>query len=137
MRKFKVKLRRPFGIPKDCFRRTSLSGFTLIEVMVALVILSLVAGSLSMSVSQATKNIGQSKQHQFAAWVAHNQLSLYMLKALNRNSEKKNFGGFKFTWNITKAPTDTENFNKITVAVANVKTPDYLLANIIAFKDES
>ena len=96
-------------------------GFTLIEVMVALVILSLVAGSLSIAVSQSTRNLGQAKQHQFAAWVAHNQLSLYSLQKGKRLSGESHFGGIDFNWKITKTATDTANFNKLTIEVANTK----------------
>ena len=52
------------------------TGFTLIEVMVSLLILSVVVGALSFAMTQSTRNIGQLKQRQYALWVAQKQPKL-------------------------------------------------------------
>ncbi|MCJ8341004.1 MAG: type II secretion system minor pseudopilin GspI [Pseudomonadales bacterium] len=112
------------------------SGFTLIEVMVALMILSIVVTALSLAVSQSTNNIGRLKQHQFAAWVAHNQISLYMLDAQPESSGSSQFAGGKYLWKITSSNTDTAKFYRLRVTVAAAAEPDYLLADLSAFKGE-
>jgi len=112
------------------------SGFTLIEVMVSLMILSIVVTALTLAVSQSTNNIGQLKQHQFAAWVAHNQLSLYLLERESESKGSSEFAGGKFLWNITKSNTDTANFYRLRITVATSTEPDYTLAYITAFKGD-
>ncbi len=111
-------------------------GFTLIEVMVSLMILSVVVTALTLAVSQSTNNMGQLKQHQFAAWVAHNQISLYLLNAQPENTGTSQFAGGEYRWKITKSNTDTANFYRLRVTVASQSEPDYILADISAFKGE-
>lgn len=113
------------------------AGFTLIEVMVALLILSVVVGALSFAVTQSTGNIGQLKQRQFALWVAQNKLNLHLIGAQSGTQGESNFAGIDYLWKISTANTDTKNFNKITINVANKKVPGYSLAELVAFKDES
>jgi len=119
------------------FKSLQHAGFTLIEVMVALLILSVVVGALSFAVTQSTRNIGQLKQRQFALWVAQNNLNLHLIGAQSGTQGESNFAGINFLWKISRSNTDTKNFNKITIKVANKKVPDYSLAQLIAFKDES
>ena len=111
-------------------------GFTLIEVMVSLMILSIVVTALTLAVSQSTNNMGQLKQHQFAAWVAHNQISLYLLDAQPENSGTSQFAGGKYRWKITRSNTDTANFYRLRVTVSSQAEPEYILADISAFKAE-
>jgi len=119
------------------FKSRQQAGFTLIEVMVALLILSVVVGALSFAMTQSTRNIGQLKQRQFALWVAQNKLNLHLIGAQSGTQGESNFAGINFLWKISRSNTDTKNFNKITIDVANKKVPEYLLAQLIAFKDES
>lgn len=50
------------------------SGFTLLEVLVALGILAIALGAITQSVSQATSNIGYLRDKTFAHWVAMNRV---------------------------------------------------------------
>jgi general secretion pathway protein I len=109
-------------------------GFTLLEVMMALVIFSLVAVSLSMAVSQSTKNISILQYHQFAAWVAHNQLSLYQLDPQTSLTGTSLFAGNEFAWKMEVAATETAKFNKVTIEVTRTTQPEYVLANVMAFR---
>jgi len=119
------------------FKSRKHAGFTLIEVMVALLILSIVVSALSFAMTQSTRNIAQLKQRQFALWVAQNTLNSHVIGAQPRTQGESNFAGINFLWEISRANTDTKNFKKITINVANKKAPEYSLAQLIAFKDES
>jgi len=105
--------------------------------MVALFILSAVVGALSFAVTQSTSNIGQLKQRQFALWVAQNNLNLHLIGAHSDNQGESTFAGGKYLWQVSESNTDTKNFKKIVIKVASIKTPEYLLAELIAFKDVS
>lgn len=50
------------------------SGFTLLEVLVALGILAIALGAIIQSVSQATSNIGYLRDKTYAHWVAMNRV---------------------------------------------------------------
>jgi len=50
------------------------SGFTLLEVLVALGILAIALGAIIQSISQATSNIGYLRDKTFAHWVAMNRV---------------------------------------------------------------
>ncbi|EPJ55682.1 MAG: hypothetical protein OFPI_02920 [Osedax symbiont Rs2] len=111
-------------------------GFTLIEVMVSLMILSIVVSALSLAVSQSTNNMGQLKQQQFAAWVAHNQISLYLLETQPETTGTSQFGGGNYRWQITSSNTDTANFYRLHITVTRQGQPNYILADLSAFKGE-
>ncbi len=50
------------------------SGFTLLEVLVALGILAIALGAIIQSISQATSNIGYLRDKTYAHWVAMNRV---------------------------------------------------------------
>ncbi len=109
-------------------------GFTLIEVMTALVILSITVTALSSAVSQSTNNISQLKQKQFANWVAHNQMSLYMLGELESVQGSSRFADINYRWKLQVSNTQTANFNKIELTVTTEANPEYTQASITAYK---
>ena len=117
--------------------RATQRGFTLIEVMVSLLILSSEVGALSLAVSESTKNIGELKSRKFAGWVAQNTLNSHLLKALSNSSGNTEFAGIEYHWQITTSNTDTEHFNKIQIKVTQQSRPKYILADLITFVDES
>lgn len=112
------------------------TGFTLLEVMVALVIFVLVAAALSRAAAQSTNNLSALKDHQFARWVAHNQLSLYRLKISSELAGESQFAGVMYQYKIQVSQTDTVNFNKINIVISKASAPDYSLANINAYQWE-
>ncbi len=109
-------------------------GFTLIEVLISLMILSITVTTLSSAVSQSTNNVSFLKQKQFANWVAHNQMSLFLLGDKSETQGKKRFAGIDFIWAIQKSETQTKNFNKITLNVTSPNKDNYTLATITAFQ---
>lgn len=109
-------------------------GFTLLEVMVALFILGMVAGAMSRSAGQATRNIQQLELHQHAVWVANNQLALILLGSESQHDGEKSFAGYNFYWKAAISSTPLERFSKVTVKVSAKGNRDYLLAELVGFK---
>ncbi len=93
-------------------------GFTLVEVLVALVIFAIAATALVSSVSNATAQLGRLEERQFAALVAHNRMSGFYLNGIppERLGRDKN-GGREFEWRVATYTTDTPQIIRVEVAV--------------------
>ena len=109
-------------------------GFTLIEVLTALMILSITVTALSTAASQSTRNVTELRQKQFANWLAHNQMTLYLLGRLSQNQGQKRYAGIDYYWDIKTSNTQTANFRKVTINIASPLAKDYTLATAIAFQ---
>jgi general secretion pathway protein I len=59
--------------------RRAAAGFTLLEVMVALVVLALALGALVQAGADYTRNQAYLRDRTFAEWVARNQLAIVQL----------------------------------------------------------
>ena len=109
-------------------------GFTLIEVLTALMILSITVIALSTAASQSTRNVSQLRQKQFANWIAHNQMSLYLLGRSSQNQGQKRYAGIDYFWEIKTSSTQTANFRKVTINISSLAAKDYTLATTTAFQ---
>jgi general secretion pathway protein I len=83
-------------------------GFTLVEVLVALVIVAFGAGALMSTLTSAADNIGHLRDKSFAEWIALNQISEQRL-ALARPSTGEASGDVEFAgqrWRWQRVVTD-------------------------------
>lgn len=105
--------------------RTSLSnakqkGFSLIEVLVALLILGLVLGATSQLVGSALTTVSALETNTMASWVALNQISLAQLNKASEgesNGETK-MAGRTWYWRQTITPTPEKDLLEIVVEVS-------------------
>ena len=72
-------------------KRYSARGFTLLEVLVAFLILSLTMGVLMRIVSQSIRSLDTAEQHQIALQMAESKL-VEVLAELSRDSRRKDDG---------------------------------------------
>ncbi len=81
-------------------------GFTLLEIMVALMIFATAAVALSKSLSEATVSTGELEKRQFADLLANNLLIDILREGYgNHNAGAETLAGFDFTW--TRVVSDT------------------------------
>ena len=98
-------------------------GFTLLEVMIALVIMSLALSSLIVSMSTNSRNLAHLKELTSAEWVAANVISKARLKLIDLGSSQSYQEGTELMFNkdyryvAYKVPTDNEYVSKIIVSV--------------------
>ena len=93
-------------------------GFTLLEVMVALVIFATAAVALSKSLSASANNVGEIEQRQFADLVAHNVLVDILRDGYgNTNSGKVSLAGFDFRWQRNVEQTPHPDIRRVDVEV--------------------
>jgi general secretion pathway protein I len=104
-----------------------LLGFTLIEVIVALVVIALGMLGVIQAVSQTASNSGYLRDKTIAHWVAMNRLTEIRLQksapAVDKTSDEVEMAGrrWKWTMNVTQSPVETIRRIDISVRPAEAK----------------
>jgi general secretion pathway protein I len=117
-----------------CSRRT---GFTLVEVLVALAIVSIALLASLRAVGQGTNEIAESRARLLGGWVAENLLAeqrargdwlpLGILRGTGRE------GGLEFGWREEIAATPNSAFRRVEVFVFAAPEESRTLAHLTAF----
>ena len=118
--------------------RVGKGGFTLIEVMVALLILASGMLAAILSVSQAASNGGYLRERTMAHWIAMNRLTEARLQKnappISKTSDEVEMGGRKWKWTMNVTQTQVETMRRIDVEVRPVEAPENSrLASITGF----
>ena len=122
-------------------RRIIQKGFTLLEIMIALAIFTVVASALVRNASQAVKQTGIIQERTLGYWIAENHLN--QMRALPRNEE--NFPGlgsdrFSVTmagqeWEVVMDVEATENADMHRIIVSVFRPDDSAndIAELVGF----
>lgn len=96
-------------------------GFTLIEVLIALVILAIALAAAARAANIATVGAEESKLRTLATWVAQNRIALLTASrsfpASGTATGKSTMAGIEFEWQQTASDTPNAAFSKIEVNV--------------------
>ena len=100
----------------------SLKAFTLLEVMVALVVISVTMGAIITSAGSSAAVASRLKEKTVASWVAQNQIALYRAKKTWTNSTSNTNGkvemlGVEWQWEMKVDKTEDPMLRKIDVDV--------------------
>ena len=99
-------------------------GFTLVEVMVALMIVAVAVSSLLFQMMSTINNTAYLREQTIAHWVALNQLELVYME--NRQSNRlitrersgtEEMAGAEWFWTIKPVKTANDNFIQLVVSV--------------------
>lgn len=107
-------------------RRT---GFTLIEVMVALVIVSLSLAAVAASMGQMIDTANTMRDRTFASWIAQNKIAEMRLAGVipevGESSGEVDYANTSWAWTAEVSETGVENLLKVdvTVSYAGVDAP--------------
>ncbi len=97
-------------------------GFTLIEVMVALVIVALSLGAITASVSQMADAAITMQQRTWANWIAHNQITEMRLANVvpdvTETEGEVSYAGQEWLWTAVVSETGVENLFRVDVTVS-------------------
>jgi general secretion pathway protein I len=132
----------------------NLRGFTLIEVLVALLIVALGMGAAFKALNSAAENTIQMRERTFAAWVGFNQLATVRLKAgspVNGKQERDvEFAGSRWHWQQTIEDLQLPGVKRITIRIRHAdddkagagskqsaSARDYWLATVVGFHGDA
>lgn len=113
-------------------------GFTLIEVLAALVIVALGMMAVIQAVSQTASNSTYLREKTIAHWVALNQLTETRLKQtppeIDETSDEVEMAGRTWRWTMTVSQTPVETMRRIDVTVRPAEADeDSSMASITGF----
>ena len=110
---------------KQCFSTKNQTGFTLLEVMVALLIVAISLGGAVKVIGNAAANSTRMSNKTFANWVALNQIAeLRISKSWPKLGEVKGdaeMSGRKWAWSQQAIKTDDDNIRRIELSVWSEK----------------
>ncbi len=112
-------------------------GFTLVEVLVALAIVSIALLAALRAAGQATNAVGELRLRLFAGWVAENRLAEHRARGdwlplgIGRGTQSQ--GGAEFTWREEVIATPNPAFRRIDVFVSAPAEESRALARLTGF----
>lgn len=112
------------GVGALAHRNRRRSGFTLLELMVALAILAIALSAVMRAVGAATNNVDELRVRTLAGWVADNRLAEHRARRdwlpVGRLEGQVEQGGVKFRWAEEIQATPNANFRRVEVSVWSV-----------------
>ena len=128
-------------------------GFTLVEVLVALVIVAFGMGAVLAALSSAAESVMRLREQSFAEWVGFNQLATTRLKAtvppVGTTSGDIEFAATHWQWQQTVTKMDIPGLMRITIRVrsataaqkaapgAKGSANDTYLATVMGFRGDA
>ena len=112
-------------------------GFTLVEVLVALAIISIALMAALRAAGQGTNNVGELRSRLLAGWVAENRLAEHRARedwlplGIQRGTESQ--GGFEFGWREEVIATPNPAFRRVDVLVFTNNEESHSLAHLAGF----
>jgi general secretion pathway protein I len=117
-----------------CARR---AGFTLVEVLVALAIISIALMSALRAAGQGTNNVGELRSRLLAGWVAENLLAEHRARGdwlpLGIQRGAGHEGGVDFAWREEIIATPNAAFRRVDVRVFATAEESQSLAHLAGF----
>ena len=119
------------------YRRNRLRGFTLVEVLVALAIVSIALMAALRAAGQATNASGELRLRLFAGWVAENRLAEHRARVdwlppgIARGTQSQ--GGVELAWREEVIATPNSAFRRVDVFVSQPAQESRSLARLTGF----
>ena len=118
-------------------RRAERSGFTLIEVLVALAIVSIALLAALRAAGQGATGAEELRRRTLAAWIVQDALTEHrargewLAQGVNRGTVRQ--GGIDFAWREEVTPTPNSAFRRVDVAVFRSGDESSVLAKLTGF----
>ena len=112
-------------------------GFTLVEALVAVAIISIALMSALRVAGQGTNNVGELRSRMIAGWMAENRLAEHRARGdwlplgIQRGTQQE--GGLEFTWQEEVIATPNVAFRRIDIRVFSGADDTHSLAHLVGF----
>ena len=119
------------------WRRGRRAGFTLVEVLVALAIVSIALLAALRAAGQGTSNVDELRSRLLAGWVAENLLAEHRARGdwlplgIQRGTARE--GGLEFAWREEVIATPNSAFHRVDVLVYATPEESRSLARLTGF----
>jgi len=114
-------------------------GFTLLEVMVALIIVAFSLTALTASMNQMIDAANTMRERTFASWIAQNKITEIRLANVmpedSATSGEIEFANTDWEWRAVVSETGIDNFKRIDVSVS-LYGDDYVILTVTGFIGE-
>jgi general secretion pathway protein I len=122
--------------------RARAAGFTLIEVLAALVIVALGMLGVIQAVTQSARNGTYLREKTLAHWIAMNVITEQRLQPsapeVSETADEVEFAGQRWAWKMTVTQTSVESMRRMDVSVRPVDWPeDRTLTTLTGFYGEA
>ena len=118
-------------------RASTFRGFTLVEVLVALAIVSIALLAALRAAGQGTNAVGELRSRLLAGWVAENRLAEHRARgdwlALGIGRGTQSQGGVAFAWREEVIATPNPAFRRVDVFVSAPAEESRALARLTGF----
>lgn len=118
-------------------RRARRAGFTLVEVLVALAIVSIALLAALRAAGQGTNNVSELRSRLLAGWVAENILAEHRARGdwlplgLQRGTGRQ--GGLDFVWREEVVATPNSSFRRVDIQVFATNEESHSLSHVVGF----
>lgn len=96
-------------------------GFTLVEVLVALLVVALALFAVIGVMAQQSRNAAHYKEKTLALWVAHNRLAELQLQPqwpdVGRSDGSAEMAGIEWRWELEVGETEDDRLRRVDIAV--------------------
>ena len=97
------------------------SGFTLLEVMIALLVITLGMGAVIVTTGESAWKSSHLRESTIASWVAYNEIALYRAKrtwgSVTRRSGEAEMANVEWKWEMELSETDDPSLRRMDVEV--------------------
>jgi general secretion pathway protein I len=114
-----------------------MSGFTLIEAMVALVIVALGMIAVNMQLGRYAQSAIRTEEKTLASWIATNKITELSVQRtwpdLGKDEEDVDFAGREWHCRIEVQKTPADNLRRVDVSVSLADRPDIVIQKVSGF----
>ena len=112
-------------------------GFTLLEAVIALAVISIALGAAVRASSFGADKGYELQQRTLAGWVASNVVNELMatrsFPEMGAKDGKAQEGKFEFVWRQETGPTPNLSFRRVEIKVFSTEKPDDVLARQVSY----